>query len=298
MLKKYLKLMLIVPVLLVSNHAFSDELSPNEAINACLNNSSILFEEDGHFYTTYAIAKLAGQSDNNAFPLSYFSQYPDESPYTATKNSIISLFKLQPIVNKNGFEKQVVEKLHSLYGGKNKTIENRRKSLNTAIKFNLKNKDDYWKAGLLIHAYGDAFAHTTGDYNKDNEASYSYPIGHAFDSAFKTNPDKIVTAKEKYIAYTKQLYSLLETSNADKKAFSNFISKINDKNCTTNECIQTIIKNAANGGISSKKAQQLNNDILSKGPHLNRLERFSSCMSNHMRSLTQNEIQDVMDQIK
>lgn len=138
MLKNLLRTIFLASTYLTVNMAFANNLGPNEAIKECTNYRGVAFEEDGHFYTTYAIAKFAGLSNKESMPLSFFSEYPDESQYTATKNSLISMIRLQKVLNKNGFEKQVVEKLHSLHGGDSKAIEKRRNSLKSAISANLK----------------------------------------------------------------------------------------------------------------------------------------------------------------
>ncbi len=61
-----------------------------------------------------------------------------------------------------------------------------------------------WEKGVVIHALGDAWAHTKG--SGADEQAYGFPLGHLFDGHA---PDTISTAPGKYVAYIQNLYGAL-----------------------------------------------------------------------------------------
>ncbi|USA54583.1 hypothetical protein NDN13_05145 [Acinetobacter sp. C32I] len=272
------KLILIPIFLLISSTSlYADQkLSPVKATDMCMQHLSDKFNKYGHSYTTFMIADLAGRSENETLTLTYFSQYPDEDKQY---DAIVNAFKNKIPFLGDEFSRDAVKKLHSLHGGGRSIIDARRKSLENAIAVNLKNQNDIWKAGLLIHAYADTYAHTDGKYGAKDEKAFGPFAGHAFHSILGKDPDKFTDKNNipKYTAYVDHLFKLLKTSKAHEKAFLNYKNLIDNNDCKSDECFM-------------KKALPATD--------LKKITMFKNCMDKNMRSLTQNEVQGVLDQIK
>lgn len=271
------KLILTPIFLLISNSLYADQkLSPVKATDVCMQRLSNKFNEYGHSYTTFMIADLAGRSEKETLALTYFSQYPDEDKeYDAIVNAIKNKI---PFLG-GEFSRDAVRKLHSLHGGGRAIIDGRRKSLENAITVNLKNQNDLWKAGLLIHAYADTYAHTEGKYGAKDEEAFGPFAGHAFHSIFGKDPDKFTDKNNipKYSAYVDHLFKLLKTNKADEKSFVNYKKLIDNNDCKSDECFMN-------------KALPVTD--------LKKIKMFKYCMDTNMRSLTKNEVQGVLNQIK
>jgi hypothetical protein len=106
---------------------------------------------------TYAVAIIAGKPQNEAYSLAYYSQLPDLDPRTDPKKNSLALTKNGPNYAGAGFNVCVLKWLHSLHGLRGDDLQKRRDKLEQMIK-NPKLKP--WQRGALIHAYGDAYAHT------------------------------------------------------------------------------------------------------------------------------------------
>ncbi len=184
------KFLLICFLSLFNTQGFAGDLSPSIAIKLCSIESTKMqptFTGTGHLNTTYKIASIAGRM-HEAKALAYFSQYPDEDKnFDAITNAIKNKI---PLLN-DELSQAIVKKLHSLHGGGQDVIMARRKSLELAIKKNLESSNTIWKSGLLIHAYGDTFAHTNGKFGSNEEVAYGPKSGHLFHSIFEDNPDNI-----------------------------------------------------------------------------------------------------------
>lgn len=277
-MKKIISVLAIVPLLtLTSISLYADQkVGPVKAINECMGQLNIKYGPDGHFYTTYKIAKLAGMNDKDVLALTYFSQYPDEDK---SYDAIVNAFKNKiPFVG-DQFSKDAVKKLHSLHGGGRSIIDARRNSLEKAISTNIKNQDNIWKAGLLIHAYADTYAHTKGDFNSQSEKAFGPAFGHAFHTLTGNDPDEFTNKANtpKYLAYVDNLFKVLKTKNANDKAFIDYKHIINNNKCGDDSCFT--------GKVLTKM-------------ELEEAEKFKTCMDSNMRSLTKNEVQGVLNQIK
>jgi hypothetical protein len=98
-----------------------------------------LWDEAGHFYTTYIIAKAAGMSNAQAFELAYYSQLPDEVPtydaaHAGTQLIVNEAFRvagagLSP--TDISFYNDIQQLLHSLHSG---DVNTRRKCLQDLFK--------------------------------------------------------------------------------------------------------------------------------------------------------------------
>jgi hypothetical protein len=159
-----------------------------------------LYDEAGHFYTTYIIAQLAGFNDlpgyDKAFDLAYWSQYPDED---YRYDAISALHTI-------GIDAQRIQfYLHSLSGGDSKCT---RKSLEDLLRGGGLER---WEMGMVIHAFGDSFAHSK--FLDGKEVQYVYPFGHAEDGH---EPDHIINDREKYKNYARRLFMSLGGTDLSK----------------------------------------------------------------------------------
>ena len=157
-----------------------------------------LWDISGHFWTTYLVAVSTGMTAAQAYELAYYSQLPDQvfslDAYEQGKRNFIGLADKQ-------WTQEIFNWLHSLHGGGPAAVAARRKclrSLLTAPGSGLMP----WEKGIIIHALGDAYAHT---YTKDGQTyAYGYPWGHALASHV---PDEIGQNFSEYEAYIRALYN-------------------------------------------------------------------------------------------
>jgi uncharacterized protein Usg len=182
------------------------------------------FKEDGHLYTTLSIATIAGYDKSRAFRLAYFCQYPDLDPnYDATHVAIKYLL----LACQWRWRNSITGVLHSLHGGDQTAIDERRKKLKTLISKTKHDPELDWLTGLLIHAYGDAYAHTKGELNQ-NEVAYGKWIGHLIPPLKGEDPDDLsnTTTLRKYLAYIENLYEAIQLPHAkhgELLAFSDYV---------------------------------------------------------------------------
>ncbi len=250
-------------------------LGPDAAIPKALECKGMAFGKDGHLYTTYKIAILAGVNSDIAHILAYFSQYPDIDPgYNAAE---LWLDKYVPVGNDKKWIEYIFNKLHSLHGGDDSAIKNRKEALANLIQ-ELYSQKEYWKAGIFIHALGDAYAHTKNKLNSDDEVAYGEGLGHGWDSFFGRDPDNIdrVIVREKYIAYIKHLYGLLRTQSANDSEFNDFCSKIDVSFCYSKICPTFQVLSDEDEG---------------------KVDNFTNCMNKSMRNLTHKEMDDLLNKI-
>jgi len=179
-----------------------------------------LYEEVGHFYTIYAVARAAGLPLNQAFKLAYYGQIPDEVPgldafaLWKAMNFGAGAKPIQSYIPKDSKVEQwaepVMTLLHSLHGGGKDSVLKRRQCLLNLLKDpNIKP----WERGLILHAFGDAFAHVHG--TGDKLQAYPYPNGHGFASALGNDPDLISNFPNRYKDYVKSLYQGLAGPGAN-----------------------------------------------------------------------------------
>lgn len=166
----------------------------------------MLYEVDGHLYTTYAVAVLAGQPVASALELAWGSQIPDaNSRYTAVRAAWRALW--------SDHHRSLMTTLHSLHGGDHEAVRRRREDLATLVAEAVRGGDPMWRAGLMIHAFGDSYAHTHGIGTE--EEAYGVPSGHVHDGH---TPDKIGNFPDKYLDYIAQLYRALGGTDDPQRA--------------------------------------------------------------------------------
>lgn len=147
-----------------------------------------LYDEAGHYWTTYALALMAGWPSADAANLAYWSQYSDLDPrYDAI--GALSRWRLDQA-------EMIQDYLHSLSADPVK-----RRCILTHL---LQNPDlPPNQRGILIHALGDAYAHT---FDLFGEHGFAPPFGHTLGGHA---PDHIGNAPGKYEQYVQNLYGLL-----------------------------------------------------------------------------------------
>jgi RHS repeat-associated protein len=151
-----------------------------------------LYNEAGHFFTVYLVALAAGKRPSEAFRLAYYSQLPDQvgmmEAVTAAKR------------DNNLFGKLVFDCIHSLHGGNAEASEIRRTQLRDFLRNNYRSINA-WQKGILLHALGDAYAHTDG-----NNEAWAWRRGHFWAGH---QPDWISSDPNKYRDYVRSLYASL-----------------------------------------------------------------------------------------
>ncbi|WP_411851325.1 hypothetical protein ACLB90_01655 [Stenotrophomonas sp. LGBM10] len=162
----------------------------------------IQYNEDGHGYTTFVVARLAGWCVSSALELAWGSQLPDEfDDLKATRNAIKWL--------NGGRPRQIMKVLHSLHGS---DVAKRRTRLARCVADMLTAGTEHWKIGVVIHAFADSFAHTKIVHSE--EVAYDAPIGHLLDGH---KPDHVPLFPAKFIDYVNALYTCLEPGGQEKK---------------------------------------------------------------------------------
>uniref|UniRef100_UPI00192C4C46 RHS repeat-associated core domain-containing protein n=1 Tax=Flavobacterium sp. UGB4466 TaxID=2730889 RepID=UPI00192C4C46 len=152
------------------------------------------YEVDGHYWTVYLAALLAGKS--NAGELAYYAQIPDE--IMDRGGDIVKATNTWTLL-----DWQV--DVHALTGGY-RDGERRNSELGY---FNGKTAR---QQGYALHRFGDSFAHS-----KDNGRMYSTGIGHLFEGH---TPDKIAERPELYKEYASSLTSMLGGNLEDMFTFN------------------------------------------------------------------------------
>lgn len=183
-----------------------------------------LYDETGHFYTAYLVAIAAGKSQAAAYEFAYYTEYPDEvSDYDAADRvinsgggSILSgIFAgmgneagIQKAQREYQWAKDINEVLHSLHGGDAEAVKKRRACLKKLLESGTLNT---WEKGLVTHALGDAYAHTTKE-----DTAYPWPWGHFKPGGTDKpgtdlghNVDAIARNPTKYQMYVLALYDAL-----------------------------------------------------------------------------------------
>jgi hypothetical protein len=183
----------------------------------------------GHLDTPYLISRFAGRSENDSLWLSFYSEYPDESKDFSATGQFFNFGE--------DWRSFIYNKVHSLHGGNHKKIQKRRSDLKNAIAQAL-NEPNIRKAGLLIHALGDSYAHTKGKLNTTEETAYGEIVGHGLASICFHDPDKAfrISNRDKYIEFITELFELLKTENADEVKFRNYVDQVKGASCTKDDC--------------------------------------------------------------
>lgn len=160
--------------------------------------------KDGHQYTTFIVARLAGWDVEPAVELCWGSQIPDETKwFTAVWGAV-------PTVFGSRYHRSLMTTLHSLHGGSAKAVMRRQGDLQDLVTRQHASKAmQPWQIGLIIHAFGDSFAHV-----RDDGRAFGYPLGHALAGH---GPDTISTHKDAYIPYVKALFASLAGKPANEE---------------------------------------------------------------------------------
>jgi hypothetical protein len=163
----------------------------------------VFYPEAGHLTTAGIVARCSGLDEETSLKLAYFSQAPDDVlRYNAVPVAVWG--KLLPPAW--GYHQRIMKTLHSLHGGDNKAVENRRQRLATMIaNMDKHNESEHWKIGFLIHALGDSYAHVHPVENKD--VAYGPFVGHGLDNC--VFPDHISEHLDIYVKYTAALSEAL-----------------------------------------------------------------------------------------
>jgi RHS repeat-associated protein len=163
-----------------------------------------LYEEDGHYYTTFMVLRANGYPVRDAEEIAFYSQLPDEDPTLDAREAGEKLL-LGVSANDKTALRDIQNYLHSLHGGKAIHVFFRRECLRCLLSGGVSSLKN-WEKGLLIHALADSYAHTAG--SGDDAQAYGAPLGHAVQSLTKwTNPDAIANSVEKYSDYIEALDS-------------------------------------------------------------------------------------------
>jgi hypothetical protein len=259
---------------------------PGEVSKKCSSTESSRssFMQDGHKYTTYLIARYAGIDEVDAYTLTYYSQYPDiDKRYEATPVALKYLFPWQW-----QWRSDIMGVLHSLHGGKRQTVLARREVLGTLISKTLKsNSQQYWQAGLMIHALADAYSHTKHQFGSLNQTAYGTVFGHAL---HLHHPDQIAQPEvfPKYAAYVKQLFGILSNQGkGDNVKLENYLAELKSLICKSRAICSEI------------KAKEMSSRIvdISKDEGSFSNEWFE-CIASKARPLTKIQVQAVINKIK
>jgi RHS repeat-associated protein len=186
-----------------------------------------LYQEGGHYYTTYIAAIIAGRP-TAAAALAFYSQLPDEVlPFTAFEARPGPVSKALGNYATEGavapFFDDVQRLLHSLAGGlAAPRRECLRKMLSDASL-------QTWEKGFLIHAFGDSYAHSRVDDqrtisvidfasdtptreanpNFGQDVLYEAPFGHAGDLS---RPDYVTLRPDLYGRYLSALVGAISSA--------------------------------------------------------------------------------------
>ncbi len=170
------------------------------------------YQRDGHQDTTYIVAVLAGRSPREAALLSFYNQAADD---LAMRFSAPNVAVWGSVPGAWGYRHRINAVLHSLHGGDVGAVQERRDHLAGLIAASDPDSVDHaWQTGLLIHAFGDSFAHT-----RDDGSAYGGLYGHLFDGHA---PDIVANRPNLYLDYVRALYAALETSEANTDGFAAF----------------------------------------------------------------------------
>ena len=166
-----------------------------------------MYNEDGHFWTTYMVAMATGNfTPQQAYTLAYYSQLPDQwGMYDATTQWWSAA---APLNSGRYWEYGVNYYLHTLTGGDQTMALKNQQALQSLV---AKGSLQPWQRGILIHAFGDSFAHV----DKNTGEPFGWPPGHALMGHL---PDFIGYNFHAYSTYVEQLYTALQGPTYENNA--------------------------------------------------------------------------------
>ncbi|MCC6230521.1 MAG: RHS repeat-associated core domain-containing protein [Phycisphaerales bacterium] len=160
-----------------------------------------LFAEAGHYYTTFIAAVCAGKSITEAQTLAYYSQYPDEvADLDAASLYKDFAYRRKRNTVEDNWMMDVQMYLHSLRGSTT-SPECLRECLHKLVSDSTLPR---WLRGLIIHAFGDSFAHVSLN-NRGQIISYPPGLGHAEHTAGGFCPDQIGNNPKRHRSYFNSL---------------------------------------------------------------------------------------------
>lgn len=221
-----------------------------QLVRSPLSQLHILYEIDGHLYTTFTVATQAGLPRDRALELAWGSQIPDANRrFTATSAAWDALWQ--------GRSKSIMRTLHSLHGGGPAEVRKRRDDLDALIRDALRQKEPDWKVGLMIHAYGDSYAHTY--VREGKEHAYGIPFGHAGDGHA---PDKIGLFGQKYLSYVSRLFKALGGSGDAQLSLGRLFQIVCDSSGDLPGVTEEITDYAMELGMGGQDSEAVRNRLL------------------------------------
>jgi len=276
----------------IAFQVYAERMEPVDAAKYCFDKNKpnilltekstkgIVYKPDGHIYTTASVAIASGLRPSRAFALAYFSQYPDlDKDYDAVSVGIQYSYKPWQW----GWRNTVLAKLHSLHGEDHDGIKRRRSVLLKIISSLIGDPALDWQTGLLIHSYGDSYAHTHTIYNygTDKEEAYGPKLGHAWDSKYGVDPDKVKDPKipqyfDKFTDYITTLFDNLRQPGASEEHLTALLAYYNEMEC--DELCPTYFE------IMPTQESETNKEPL---------KNYMSCMLANTRKITRKDIYTV-----
>jgi RHS repeat-associated protein len=201
-----------------------------------------MYEEDGHFYTSFILATIAGYSHDDAFALAFYTQLPDELDRLSALGSLDSNIRKELSSGRKHLHR-LQNYLHSLHGD---DVESRRECLKRLLQ---DPELSLMERGLLLHAFGDSYSHAYAvsmigeprfeDYDpidyKGYENAFStgnafFPgLGHGFRSITSQDPDMISRRPTLYGRFVEEAFSALNRSGEMTYAQLNQIASLQIK---------------------------------------------------------------------
>lgn len=186
-----------------------------------------MFSSDGHQFTTALMATYAQLPPQKVYALTYYSQFPDlDSRFSAVWVGLWTA----PLPCCWRWRGDIMAQLHSLHGGNNAEVQFRRWYLAELVRRKVREgtEESLMEAGLMIHALGDSYAHTKGEFKGGAETAFGSLVGHAF---YWHEPDEIARPEvfPKYAEYATQLFKAVGGADADLprvQAYTNALSRL------------------------------------------------------------------------
>lgn len=201
------------------------------------------FGVDGHLYTTFIVATLAGLPVDRATELCWGSQVPDE------RKDFDAVWAAIPTIFGSRFHRNLMSTLHSLHGGDEEAVKKRRADLQALIRRLIdSHAAPDWQVGLIIHAFGDSYAHTVEEAGKIR--AYGYPLGHALHGH---GPDVIANDRQKYLEYASALYFGLTGRSDASTQLRTLYAKVPTLSKDRHQAERQMQKFAAELGLTSER---------------------------------------------
>jgi len=179
------------------------------------------FLPDGHVNTTHIITTIAGIDSETSERYALFSQVPDAQ---SLRFSAPAVSVYGTLLWGGDYRHEIAAILHSLHGGDNQQVKDRRLQLQKLIRqyVALHARENDWKIGFLIHALGDSYAHVYSE-GGDSVRAYGPAIGHLIEKG-NFAPDSIRQNLDNYILFTKALFDAM--GGVDKQRYDEYITII------------------------------------------------------------------------